>query len=409
MESGLSPKQRSHLMDKYALPYPYPSLPPSLFCRISSRQSLFAKAISDGLNGNIIPSKAASPYISCMDLFNYLRTEMKRNLSNCEEVFDENGRLTQFRQDPVLFVPSQTRPSSLPFSCDDLPVCCQCGPPAQPDTPFVIRCKPNSALLEWMMPPFDGVPPLTYKVYMRNNCRIFYDWSVVPGAENVPYQPDQYGAVRYNVNHLPSGVRVEFCISAYNKGGWSELSKPSVSVTPGEELQPQSISLEWKKTLRGGPLAILDRLARYPQYRDEHLRGMKSLLIFAQKEGIGFSRANIREKVIQLVIHSLQEFSEDHEIASLCFMLVGYSVYGQGAKQLRIRLLQAGFVEIVERFMRNHRTDSKLMNAVHWLRRVMPKDIPENPEQKLLPFGTVRNEEDEEDEPLDEMTLLKMR
>lgn len=397
MESGLSPKQTSHLMTKY---FPLHSITPH-----SSRQSLFAKAISDGLNGNIIPSKAASHFISCMDLFNYIRTEMKRNLPNCEEIFDENGQLAQFRQDPVIFIPAH----SPNLSCDDLPVCCQCGPPAQPDTPFVIRCKPNSALLEWMMPPFDGVPPLAYKVYMRNNCRIFYDWSVVPGAENVPYNPDQHGAVRYNVNHLPSGVRVEFCISAYNKGGWSELSKPSVSVTPGEELQPQSISLEWKKTLRGGPLAVLDRLAKYPQYRDEHLRGMKSLIVFAQKEGIGFTRVKIREKVVELVIQCLQEFPEDHEIASLCFMLVGYSVYGPVAKQLRIRLLQAGFVETVERFMRNHRTDSKLMNAIHWLRRVMPKDIPANPEQKLIPFGTVRNEDDEEEEQLDETTLLKMR
>jgi hypothetical protein len=260
-----------------------------------------------------------------------------------------------------------------------------------------------------MMPPFDGVPPLTYKVYMRNNCRIFYDWTVIPGAENVPYQPDQHGAVRYNVNHLPSGVRVEFCVSAFNKGGWSELSKPSVFVTPGEELQPQSISLEWKKTLKGGPLAVLDRLARYPQYRDEHLRGLQSLLIFAQKEGAnGFIRINIREKVVILVIRSLQEFPEDHEIAALCLMLVGYAVCGQGAKQLRIRLVQSGFVEIVERFMKTHRTDTRLMNAIHWVRRVMPKDIPEYPEQKLIPFGAVRDEEEQE-EQLDEMTLLQMR
>jgi hypothetical protein len=356
------------------------------------RHSLFALAICDGLNGNITPSDSSSHYISALDLFYFIRNEMKRNLSNCEPELDEHRRPVPFQQNPVIFVPS----NNLRLPCDRTPIACLCGPPAQPDTPFVIRCKPNSALLEWMMPPFDGVPPIHYKIYMRNNCRLFYDWSVVPGAEAVPYVTDSHGLVRYNVNHLPSGVRVEFCISVYNKGGWSELSNPSVSVTPGEELQPQSVSLEWKKTLKGGPLAVLDRLARYPQYRHEHLQGMRALVIFAQKEGTGFSRVNIREKVVQLVLQALQIFIDDNEIASLGFMLVGYSVHGLVAKRLRAKLLQEGFDKTVERFMTKYRNDGKLMNSIHWLRRVMPKDIPDNPEPKLIPFGTVRDDEDDD-------------
>ncbi len=317
---------------------------------------------------------------------------MKKNLINCEEELDENGHVIQARQDPVIFVPMDGQS----LSCDQYPVCCRCGPPAPPDTPYIVKCKPNNALLEWMMPPFDGVPPTHYKIYMRNNCRLYYDWSVVPGAEFVPYNPNKHMTVRYNVNHLPSGVRVEFCLAAYNNGGWSKLSRSSVSVTPGEELEPQSIRAEWKKIVKGGPLAILDRLARYPEYRNEHLQGMHFLVTFAQKEGIGFSRMNIREKVVNLVLHCLQTFPLDNEICSLCFTLVGYSLHGQMHKQLKNKLIKEGFIDEVEKCMIKYRNDGSVMNSVNWLRKVLPREIPPNPEQKIIPFGTIKNDDDDE-------------
>ena len=341
-----------------------------------------------------------------MDLFIFIREEMRKNIVNCEQQLDDDGNIVIQRQDPVIFVPFESEKSY-----DQNPVCCQCGPPAQPDTPFVVKCTPNSALLEWMMPPFDGVPPTHYKVYMRNNCRLYYDWSVVPNAEMIPYKPDQHGIIRYNVSHLPSGIRVEFCISAYNKGGWSQLSKPSVHATPGEELEPQSIRSEWKKVLKGGPLAILDRLARYPQYRDEHIRGMHHLLTFAQKESKnGFLRINIRTKVVYLVMHSLNEFRDDNEICWLCFTLIGYSLYGKDQEfiDLRKKLINyhrqndensdISFIDHVKNCMIKYRNDSHVINSINWLRKVLPKDIPPYPEQQLIPFGTIRNDDEDEDD-----------
>jgi hypothetical protein len=323
-----------------------------------------------------------------MDLFTYLRVEMKKLVPLCEGYVEDAG----IRQDPVIFVPEEN-----PSIASAHPVCCLCGPPCAPDPPFIVKCTPNSALLEWSMPPFDGVPPTHYKVYMRNDCRLYYDWSVVPGADFVNYELNSHKAVRYNVSHLPAGVRVEFCISAYNRGGWGLLSKASLGVIPGEELQPQSLRGEWKKITKGGPLAVIDRLTAYPEHRLEHILGLKLLITFAHKEGAGFSRMNIREKVCGIVIHALRTFPQDGEICSACFTLVGYCMHGKLHKQLKRELIKDGLMEELEKCMKVYRNDSAVMNSIQWLRKAMPNDVPPNCSQALIPFGRRKREDEEED------------
>mmetsp|Transcript_16244 Transcript_16244/g.24468 ORF Transcript_16244/g.24468 Transcript_16244/m.24468 type:complete len:885 (+) Transcript_16244:140-2794(+) len=369
MKTGTAPRQYSALMDRY---------------------TLFGRVICDGLSGRISPANN-STYISAMDLFLYLRREMKSRIATTVEfVIDSSGNKVPHAQDPVIFVPDDD------CSAANNPVCCLCGPPAPPMAPFIIKCTANSALLEWSMPAFDGIAPTHYKIYMRNNCRLFYDWSVVPGAEFVPHETGKWRANRYNVSHLPSGVRVEFAVAAYNIGGWGNLSKASVSVIPGEELQPISITSQWKRVVKGGPLAVLDRLAEFPMNRYEHLIGLRYLVIFAQKEGIGFSRINVREKVSFLSLRCMRTFPLDNEICAPCITLIGYCIHGNMHKKLKNTLLKDGLVDEIMKVMNFYRTDSNVMNAINWLRRVMPRDIPPNCEQKLIPFGSEKKDDEDD-------------
>jgi hypothetical protein len=343
--------------------------------------------ISDGLNGTIKPM-LKNKYVSALDMFFYVRENMKKNL---EKVGDRalQGPDQPVAQDPVLFVPADNHQAA------DFPVCCLCGPPAAPDAPFVVKCGSNSALLEWSNPPFDGVAPTHYKVFMRNNCRLFYNWSVVPGAEFLAHVGPPGTPNRFNVNHLPSGVAVEFCVSAYNYGGWGSLSRSSVSVTPGDFLQPQSMRAEWKKITKGGPLAVLDRLDSCPENRWEHITGMKLLITFAQKEGEGFSRINIREKVAMMCLRALKTFPVDNEICAPAFTLIGYCIHGHMHKKLKMSVIKLGLLDEVTRCMAQYRTDSRVMNAVNWMKKVMPHDVPKYGEIALIPFGTEKKEDDE--------------
>lgn len=315
---------------------------------------------------------------------------MRKSLDErAKKAVNAENQQAQSAQDPVLFVPVDNPHAA------DYPVCCLCGPPAPPDAPFVVKCGANSALLEWSNPPFDGIPPTHYKVFMRNNCRLYYNWSVVPGAEFLPHAGAAGAPNRFNVNHLPSGVAVEFCVAAFNSGGWGVLSRPSVLVTPGDFLQPQSLQREWKKVMKGGPLAVLDRLSNCHENRSEHITGMKLLIVFAQKEGVGFSRINIREKVAEMCLRALKMFPVDNEICAPAFNLIGYCIHGHMHKKLKMTIIKAGLIDELTKCMAVYRTDSKVINAVNWLRRVMPNDVPKNGEIVIIPFGTEKKEEDE--------------
>ena len=166
---------------------------------MSCRYTVFGKAVCDAMTwGAVTPDKE---YVSAEAVFLFIRTEMKRVLDGLGE-----GQ----RQDPVLFVPREA-----PFNStlSHNPMCCRGGPPAAPETPFVVKTGTDNVLLEWSFPQFDGIAPTHYKILMRNNSRLYSKWTVVPGAEAIPYVRT---IQRYNISHLPMGVPVEFCVAAAN-------------------------------------------------------------------------------------------------------------------------------------------------------------------------------------------------
>jgi hypothetical protein len=293
--------------------------------------------------------------------------DLGKHSLEAEEVVEDH------HQNPVFFVPKNSVAMSSGHS--SFPVCLFCGPPASPQAPYVIKTNQSSVLLEWILPPFDGIPPKKFKIYMRNNTRLYYNWTVVPGADSVLPQSVKWGANRYLVCHLPMGVPVEFAVAAYNYGGWSTLSKESVTVIPGEEFLPSTVNGQWRRITRGGPLAVLDRLHDFPLHRGEHIIGMRQLIAFAQKEGNGFSRMNIREKCCTLVMHCFKTFPLDPEIYRAAFLLLGYSIQGKTQRTLRMHCIREGLLDIVDNSLKLFRDDTEVISGILWLKKALPNDI----------------------------------
>lgn len=115
------------------------------------------------------------------------------------------------------------------------------------------------------MPPFDGIAPSRYEIYMKNVSRTYSDW-----------RPINYsGIINYNkflIRDLPSGVPCQFRVRAYNNGGWGAQSEPTLLTTPGEQFVPMSSKMRWKRLNMGGVLMILDRLRLYPYHRLEYVK-----------------------------------------------------------------------------------------------------------------------------------------
>lgn len=116
---------------------------------------------------------------------------------------------------------------------------CRCGCPAAPERPYIIDTKSTSVLLEWFNPPFDGVPPLYYRLFMRNVTRNFSHW------EEVYYPGRKIFTTKFLVRNLPIGVACQFKVEAFNHGGWSLCSEFSAYVTPGEDSLPISKAMRW--------------------------------------------------------------------------------------------------------------------------------------------------------------------
>jgi hypothetical protein len=362
------------------------SIPITLSFQLLCRYSLFGRIFIDAITGNL--KIRSGNHISAKEVFLYIHQHMRKGIRHLTEPDDE-GLFP--RQDPVLFVPTNN------LDAADNPVCCVCGPPAAPEAPFVVRLGMNSVLLEWDLVPFDGVGPTKYRIYMRNNTKLFYDWTVATGCENIEHIPG-CSSMRWNVNYLPLGVPTEFCVAAANIGGWSKLSLPSVTATPGEDLVPHTAQKTWKIISQGGPLAILDRLAKYPQHRHDHLTGFRYLIVYAQREGAGYSRLNIKEKASQACMKALRTFPLDDEICTGAFTILGYCLQGYMFKKLTMGLIKDGLIELIDSHIRQYRNDTRVMNAVLWLNRALPAGKLHYPDQTPLPFQSDFVDDEEEED-----------
>eukprot|EP01034_Spumella_vulgaris_P026936 gene26936-33587_t len=224
-------------------------------------QTLFGLALYNAINGGAC--KPDQELVTVLDVFKYIHAYVKKEVSKLKLAAAPEGTTDEaslalsksINQSPVLVLPAIGRHSY--HSNADLahfqqvqedllnnPVCYRCGPPAPPDKPYIVRIGNNEVLLEWYNPPFAGVPPFQYKVYMRNKSRNFNKWREV-------YSPGPIVKTQFLVRDLPMGVGCQFKVSACNTGGWGLLSTETIYVTPGEESVQVTTETKWKRIQQG--------------------------------------------------------------------------------------------------------------------------------------------------------------
>ena len=262
-----------------------------------------------------------------------------------------------------------------------------------PDKPFVTKVT-NDITLQWYNPLFDGIPPLRYRISMRNQTRIFCKWTDILEGNDIK-------TTTYIVRDLPLGVPVQFRVTAYNRGGWSKPSEPTTMVTPGEmNIMHIPTDTRWRRLLAGGPFSVIDRLKYCSKDRNEQLIGLNKLVAYGNKQN-GFLRARVRGGAAMVAIDALENFRRDPQIVSICYDLLGYCLSGKDVDDVKIFLLQQGFNDIVETDLVQFRDDTRVMGSISSIRNKYT-NIPDLPafEIKLIYYddkGSNEQSEDEED------------
>jgi len=306
-----------------------------------------------------------------------MASQYKKMLS--EGMAADGEKNIKFNQNPMLIIPINNS-EAVKF-----PVCFKCAPPPAPEIPFIIRVGLSEVHLEWYNALFDGSPPTKYQVYMKNVSRNFSSWSPID-------YPGDIVKRTFLVRNLPSGVACQFAVRAYNNGGWSELSPPTLFVCPGEDRAPIPSTLRWKKLKLGGPLAIVDRMQAHSLHRFDQSKGLKYLSMLGQNQ-TGFTKTNIAIKVCVATIHAMKTFPNDREISTSAFLVLGWCMRGPAELKISKICDQNGVVEMAIDCMDRFRFDTCVINSITWLRAVMPK-IPQPP-QVLLVDEVSKNTESE--------------
>lgn len=264
----------------------------------------------------------------------------------------------------------------------------------------IVRVGNNEVLLEWYNPPFAGVPPTRYRVYMRNKSRNYNTWQEV-------YYPGDVAKTQFLARDLPMGVSCQFKVTACNSGGWGQLSEETIFVTPGEESEQMSSETKWRRIQQGGILAAIDHMQTCPRDGDEQRRGLKMLLSFGQTNN-GFKNSAMALQVAAVLVAVLRTFDMDPAIIALSYTVLGWCVRGKAERKVRHFCVEEGIVALVAESTRKFRTNSNVMNATSWLRNAMPKYlplpvegipyVPLNPQPKVKDDRLFEEEDDEEDE-----------
>ncbi len=270
----------------------------------------------------------------------------------------------------------------------------------------VVRIGNNEVLLEWYNPPFAGVPPTKYRVYMRNKSRNFNTWKLV-------YYPGDILKTQFLVRDLPMGVGCQFRVSACNNAGWSKLSQETIYVTPGEENEQISVEARWRRIQQGGILATLDHMEQLCKNSDEQRRGLHMLLCFGQAN-IGFKNSAMALKVAAAAIAAIKTFDLDPEITALSYNVLGWCLKGKGERKTRAYCMQNNLLELVQQSTTHYRYQSNVMNAIAWLRNTLSKYLPPPQEPgnyvPLNPQPKVKNEhgahDDNEEEEEEEIEYI---
>jgi hypothetical protein len=241
----------------------------------------------------------------------------------------------------------------------------RCSPPPAPLKPTFAKVGLREVLLKWENPPFNGAPPLKYRVYIRNGTRNFRKWTLIEHPGDITKQ-------EFWVLHLPSTLECEFAVSACNNGGWGVKSESSGLVCPGADLKPLPAHQKTSRLNAGGVLTALDRLAEYKFHRSEQLWGMERLLAFATVDR-GYKKGNMQKRAAEACFHALKEFPDDSEVIALALSLLGWTLLGPAKSEVVEMCMERKLPEECVKYMKAYRSNGKIIGAVSWLRCGMPK------------------------------------
>jgi hypothetical protein len=244
-------------------------------------------------------------------LQNSLQNSLTSNQSN------SNAALHQI---PVLFLPKRERnnPTNLEKLLNNS-VLYRCSPPPAPERPYINEVRDDCVTLEWFNPPFQGISPAKYKIFVRNNTRNYRKWAEI-------YYPGDITKTVFTVHNLPMGVSCEFKVSAFNCGGWSALSDETDGVIPGEDkIMVIPKRLKWRRLQQSGILGILDYLTVHSFAYEEQEHGLQIILNFLEtKEEDPLKSMKLVIKLINRLFYNFHYYCNNPIILSLCFKIVGW-------------------------------------------------------------------------------------
>eukprot|EP01031_Cornospumella_fuschlensis_P028318 gene28318-34193_t len=293
------------------------------------------------------------------------KKDKKKKKGGHDDSGEENKKVVV--QTPCLYFPNMQKAEEYMSA-----ICwCRCGCPAAPERPYIIDTKSTSVLLEWFNPPFDGVPPLYYRLYMRNITRNFSHW------EEVYYPGRKIFSTKFLVRNLPIGVACQFKVEAFNHGGWSLSSEFSTYVTPGEDSLPITKAMRWYRVRQGGVLAILDHIKLHQDSKEEVLTGLK-LLYGLGSNSYGFKSSKFALMITEKCFELLHIFPRVPEVVNYSFLVLTCAMFGKNERKVRQYCTTHNIDDIVAKQMETHRYHSGVVNSIQGLRGVanMHKYLP---------------------------------
>lgn len=329
----------------------------------------------------------------------YLRRKKKKkdkkpNPSPLDASSDPNASRRRIAQTACLYLPKGD------VTCLSFPVAYACGAPAAPERPFILQTLPTSVLIEWFNPPFDGVLPSLYKIYMRNVTRNFHHWEEV-------YYPGGIAKTQFLIRNLPIGVACQFKVSAFNNGGWGAASMPTSYVTPGEEQAEITQEMRWHRVRQGGVLAVLDQMKKYSINAEEQLIGLRILLGLGLCSS-GYKSTKFALQIAEQCLTIARAFGSHHpDLLAYVFRTLTCCLLGKAERKVRQLLNVNHLDDILSRAMAQYRHDPGVVNAAQGLRagnmaNYLPP-VPKDCKLKILfPAHEDKDESAEESDDDDE-------
>ena len=85
-------------------------------------------------------------------------------------------------------------------------------------------------------------------------------------------------------------------------------------------------------------------------------------------------------KVAEVILHALEKFPDDREIATVAFRLLSLTLKGPKDRKVKLFLTQNGITERTDKYMDMYRIDTEIISGIMELRTMMPRNIHPTPE-----------------------------